>query len=76
LSKLVGAGRFYRALFLYLSYHQISLVPLRERKDDIHFLADLYLEDFARMVGSLKPLINEEALDKLKTFYWPHNLED
>ncbi|MBF0208256.1 MAG: sigma-54-dependent Fis family transcriptional regulator [Oligoflexia bacterium] len=47
ISKLVGAGRFSRALYLYISGNQIHLVPLRERKEDIRWLAQNFLEIFA-----------------------------
>ncbi|MBF0300208.1 MAG: sigma-54-dependent Fis family transcriptional regulator [Oligoflexia bacterium] len=76
LSKLVGAGRFHRALYLYISEIQLMLPPLRERKDDIKFLTYRYLEECAREKMIEIPQITDEAMEKIVNYYWSHNVAE
>ncbi|MBF0312325.1 MAG: sigma-54-dependent Fis family transcriptional regulator [Oligoflexia bacterium] len=74
LSKLVGAGRFSRALYLLVSGHQIFIPPLRERKEDIKLLAQYFLENYARELLIEAPYFTSEAYEKLMNFYWTYNV--
>jgi two-component system response regulator FlrC len=72
LSKYVGAGRFYRALYTYFSGSQITLLPLREREGDIETIARYYATQFA----GRELTFEQEALDKITSFYWAHNVSE
>lgn len=72
LSKLVGAGRFYRGLYTNLSSNSITLTPLRERINDIEVVANNIIKDCFE--GSVT--IEEAALQKLVTHYWTHNVKE
>ncbi|EQC44794.1 sigma-54 dependent transcriptional regulator [Bacteriovorax sp. Seq25_V] len=72
LSKLVGAGRFYRGLYTNLSNNSITLTPLRERINDIEVVANNIIKDCFE--GSVS--IEEAALQKLVTHYWTHNVKE
>ncbi len=72
LSKYVGAGRFYRALYTFFSGSQITLNPIRERGDDIAYLAKYFLNKETNGESDFTP----EALDKVVTFYWTHNVAE
>jgi two-component system response regulator FlrC len=76
LSKLVGAGRFYRGLYMFLSGTQIVLPPLRERSTDIKTLAMAYLNNICdeKEVGDVQ--ISDAAMDKLLSHYWTHNVSE
>jgi two-component system response regulator FlrC len=76
LSKYVGAGRFYRALFTYFSGSQISLVPLRERGADIESLANHFAGLYAAENGKAPIVFTEEAKKKICSFYWAHNVAE
>lgn len=76
ISKLVGAGRFSRALYLYISETQISLPPLRERKEDIDWLAKNFLVEAASEHDLPVPELTIEALDKLLNYYWSLNIAE
>lgn len=76
LSKYVGAGRFYRALFTYFSGSQISLVPLRERGADIETLAAHFATEVATEAGRGEISFTEEAKRKIGSFYWAHNVAE
>lgn len=67
LSKFVGAGRFYRALYTHFAGAHITLTPLRDRVDDIYLLARQFAGDFK---------FSDEALTKLSGFYWTHNIAE
>jgi two-component system, response regulator FlrC len=72
LSKLVGAGRFYRGLYTLISTNSINLTPLRERVNDLEMLARHFLESSAEGPRQFDPT----AMDKLLTHYWTHNIEE
>lgn len=76
LSKLVGAGRFYRGLYTYVSGTQIVIPPLRERVEDIEFLTYKYLGHFCQENDVSSPSISGEVITKLKSHYWTHNLAE
>ncbi len=71
IGKLVGSGRFSRALFSYFSNGQILLHPLRERKEDIKEIIQAYLE----RSGSERTF-SEKAMEKMLDFYWTHNVAE
>lgn len=76
LSKLVGIGKFYRALYIYLSGHQIHITPLRERKEDIAYLANMYLERICFEVGKPKREFTQGCIEKLENHYWENNVNE
>ncbi len=76
LSKYVGAGRFYRALYTYFSGTQISLTPLRERQEDIQSLAQHFINKFCSEKNESSYQMTEEAQNKIMTYYWTHNIAE
>ena len=76
LSKLVGTGRFYRALYTYLSSTQIIVTSLRERVEDIQFLSQEILKILCEKDNILTPYIKEEVNKKLLSHYWTHNVNE
>ncbi len=76
LSKYVGAGRFYRALYTYFSGSQIVLVPLRERGTDIEVLANHFATSWATENNQEAASFSEEARNKISSFYWAHNVAE
>ncbi len=76
LSKYVGAGRFYRALYTYFSGSQIVLVPLRERGSDIELLAQHFANNWTTANEKATISFSEEAKKKICSFYWAHNVAE
>lgn len=76
LSKLVGIGKFYRALYIYLSGHQINIAPLRERKDDIVYLAQMYLDRLSFEVNKPKKIFTQGCISKLENHFWSNNVSE
>jgi len=76
LSKYVGAGRFYRALYTHFSGSQINLIPLRERGSDIETLANHFVAAWASENNKEAAALSEEAKTKITSFYWAHNVNE
>lgn len=76
ISKLVGSGRFYRALYTHFSKTQIQISPLRDRPEDIQLLTNHFIHDLAVEKGVEPPQIEKEAFDKILSYYWTHNISE
>ncbi|MDD2903515.1 MAG: sigma-54 dependent transcriptional regulator [Syntrophales bacterium] len=76
LEEEVKAGRFREDLFFRLNTVQISLPPLRERREDIPFLARRFLDFFARQARRPTPELSISALDALRSYSWPGNIRE
>lgn len=73
LSKLVGAGRFYRGLYTLVSNNSITLSPLRERIHDLEMLARHFATEY---VEEENVSIDTNAMDKILSHYWTHNVAE
>lgn len=76
LSKYVGAGRFYRALYTYFSGSQITLTPLRERTNDIELISNYFAKRVGADLGKMIDGFSAEAMAKLTSYYWTHNIAE
>jgi two-component system response regulator AtoC len=72
----VRAGEFREDLFYRLNVVTIALPPLRERRDEIPYLTDHFLERYAREYGKdAKPLPNE-VREAFLAYDWPGNIRE
>lgn len=76
LSKLVGAGKFSRALYTYFSGAQIDLISLRERGSDVELIAKHFMEEYSRETDGGAIELSEEAARKLSDYNWSQNLTE
>jgi NtrC-family two-component system response regulator AlgB len=76
LEEEVRAGRFREDLFFRLNAMQISLPPLRERREDIPLLARRFLDFFARQARRPTPELSPPALEALLSYSWPGNVRE
>ncbi len=72
----VAAGRFREDLFYRLHVVPIVMPPLRERKDDIPLLAELFLRRAAARYDLPEPHLSPEALRVLLAHSWPGNVRE
>jgi DNA-binding NtrC family response regulator len=76
LIKDIEVGKFREDLYFRLNTIQIHLPPLRERRDDIPELVNVFLSELAvryrKKVGELSP----KALDALRQHNWPGNIRE
>ncbi|MBW8863703.1 MAG: sigma-54-dependent Fis family transcriptional regulator [Verrucomicrobia bacterium] len=68
----VKTGRFREDLFYRLNVVELNLPPLRERREDILPLANLFIAEFARNRARLA----EATADCLKHYIWPGNVRE
>jgi len=76
IKSLIQSSTFRKDLYYRLSAHQIHIPPLRERKEDIPVLLNLFLE---RAAGSLQkkiPAIPPELVTLLSTYAFPGNVRE
>jgi transcriptional regulator with PAS, ATPase and Fis domain len=73
LSDLVAQGRFRLDLFYRLYGVEVSVPPLRERKEDVLELADYFLE---RHREFRKLRLSDAASDALVAYAWPGNVRE
>jgi two-component system NtrC family response regulator len=76
LKKGMAAGTFREDLFYRLAVVQITLPPLRERENDIRFLAQSFLRRFAAQSNKTGLTFNQEALRALNRHSWPGNVRE
>ncbi|HNQ05214.1 MAG TPA: sigma-54 dependent transcriptional regulator [Thiobacillaceae bacterium] len=76
LQENVGSGRFRADLYFRLNVVNLTLPPLRERRDDIPLLAFYFLKKFALAMGKPVDDIDPEALNLLARYDYPGNVRE
>ena len=74
LFKEAQEGRFRADLYYRLNVFPIFVPPLRERRDDIPYLVDHFLEKF-KTYGGIKTF-GPEVLSQFVTYSWPGNVRE
>lgn len=72
----VNTGRFREDLFYRLHVVPITLPPLRERREDIPLLAEVFLTRACAQNGLHAPHLTSEALRLLLDHDWPGNVRE
>lgn len=70
----IEKGKFREDLYYRLSTVDITLPPLRERKDDIHLLFRKFSADFAHKYKMPPLKLDENAVQVLQKFRWSGNI--
>jgi len=55
---------------------EITIPPLRERKEDINIISEYYLKLFSEQYNKPGMEIMEETLEKLREYHWPGNIRE
>ncbi|HXJ84754.1 MAG TPA: sigma-54 dependent transcriptional regulator [Candidatus Methylomirabilis sp.] len=76
LGALVAEGKFREDLFYRLSVVTIMLPPLRERREDIPFLADHFLATYLTANDQPECAISPDAMTVLIAHEWPGNVRE
>lgn len=77
LGALVKLGRFREDLYYCLNVVNLSVPPLRDRREDVPALAAFFIGKHARVgQGRHQPTISPHALDLLVNHSWPGNVRE
>ena len=69
-------GTFREDLYYRLNVVPLNIPPLRERKQDIPFLANHFVRKLAPDTGCRVERITDAAMDKLMAYHWPGNVRE
>jgi two-component system NtrC family response regulator len=76
LQQMVQAGDFREDLFYRLNVVHMHIPPLRERRDDIVLLAQLFLVSSAQRFNKKVKRFSHQALLALEEYAWPGNVRE
>lgn len=76
LETMIQEGKFREDLYHRLKVVEIELPPLRERKDDIPFLINHFINTFNDEMGKAIKGISRPALEKIMKYDWPGNIRE
>ncbi len=76
LQEEVERKNFRSDLYFRLSVYNFSVIPLRDRLEDIPVLADYLINKFTTIHGLPHKIIDEKNLNLLKSYSWPGNVRE
>jgi len=75
LESAIRSGSFRQDLYFRLNVVQVKLPPLRERKSDIPFLVNSFLEKFCDASRPVRN-ISDDAMRRMMAYDWPGNIRE
>jgi transcriptional regulator with GAF, ATPase, and Fis domain len=69
-------GTFREDLYYRLNVLPINIPPLRDRKEDIPFLAEYFVRKYAREMANGEVKLTDAAVRRLMEYYWPGNVRE
>ena len=76
LEKEVERGAFREDLFYRLQIVPLKMPALQQRRDDIIFLAEHFIQQAAQQHNLQAPVLTASAQNKLKHYHWPGNVRE
>ena len=76
LKQLIEKGQFREDLYFRLAVVTIRLLPLRERGEDVVFLAREFLQRYAGQNGNAKMMFAPDAVRAINRYSWPGNVRE
>jgi DNA-binding NtrC family response regulator len=76
LQSAVTQKKFRENLYYCLNVVSLSMPSLRERKEDIGILCDLFLKRIAERKGLPRVDLSPDSLERLVEYYWPGNVRE
>ena len=74
--ELVEAGSFRQDLYYRINTVQLSLPPLREKREDIPLLSEHFIERFNGLTGKKVRGVAGPAMQTLMRYSWPGNVRE
>jgi two-component system, NtrC family, response regulator HydG len=76
LYDMADSFQFRQDLLYRINTVEITLPPLRERKEDISLISEYYLELFSEQYYKQGIVMSEDTIQKLKEYHWPGNIRE
>ncbi len=76
LEKAVAEGAFREDLYYRINVVSVHLPPLRERKEEISYLVEYFLEKFNHQYNKSYPRLSEITLQRFHQHDWPGNIRE
>jgi len=76
LEEFVKSGGFRQDLYFRLNVVNLTMPPLRERKEDIQLLASFFVHKLSKKSGMPPKPVSREALAVLANYDWPGNVRE
>lgn len=76
IAQLAEESRFRKDLIYRLNTVEIKVPPLRKRKEDIHQLAQYFLNKYTTKYNKNIEGFDKESLNKLKAYHYPGNVRE
>jgi transcriptional regulator with GAF, ATPase, and Fis domain len=76
LNKMIADKQFRSDLYFRLNVFPITLPPLRERREDITDLVNVFVSRFSARMNRRIESIPDETLQELKRYDWPGNIRE
>ena len=76
IADAVAAGEFRSDLYYRLNVVPIFIPPLRERREDVHALAQHFLRRISNQYGGRRKVLGERAWAQAMSYAWPGNVRE
>jgi two-component system response regulator AtoC len=76
LEKAVADGTFREDLFYRINVVSVHLPPLRERKEEISYLVEYFLEKFNHQYNKSYQRLSDATLQRFHHYDWPGNIRE
>ena len=76
IEQLITERKFSSELFHLINVFPIITLPLNKRLEDIELLVDYFLRRFAYQTNSQAIKLSRSALDKIRKYDWPGNVQE
>ncbi|UCG79374.1 MAG: sigma-54-dependent Fis family transcriptional regulator [Nitrospirota bacterium] len=76
LDEAVGKKNFREDLFYRLSVFPVKIPPLRDRREDIPYLTEFFLEKYTVELNRKKMTISKDAMSILEKYSWKGNVRE
>jgi len=76
LRSLIAQEKFRNDLFFRINTITLFVPPLRERREDVPLMADLFIQQLKNDLGRSQLALSEDAVAALTSYSWPGNIRE
>ena len=76
LEKMMLHGEFREDLYYRLKVIEVTVPPLRERRNEISHLTEFFIDRYARRYNRPRRALSEELQQLFQTYEWPGNIRE